>query len=447
MLTCNTRDGWVQFLQYIKTKCSAIAFGNWFEPIRVLNATEQELVLEVPNIFVQEYVISNYQKDLCSFLPLKANGEPAISFVIASGQKKLTASTRPQPVVGPVESKNIEIKLNPNYRFENFIEGPANQFVKSVALGVAARPGQTYNPLVIYGGVGLGKTHILHSIGHYLRERNKKLRIQYTTTEAFINELVSHLRDKSVKEMKTRYREEIDVLLVDDIQFLQDRPNFQEEFACMFEALGLRGGQVVITSDKPPSHLKLSERTIGKMEGGLVVNMGIPDLETRVAILQHKAEQKGFVIPHKIAFYIAENIHSNIRQLEGAVNKLCAYCKLLNTPITEELVSKTLREMFNLIPREKVTIEQILKQVALVFKVRISDIKGTMRQKEIALARQVAMYLSKELVDESLAMLGMSFGKTHSTILHAHKTVTDKMSNDENLRRHIAMVRRNLVEL
>ena len=447
MLTCNTRDGWVQFLQYIKTKCSAIAFGNWFEPIRVLNATEQELVLEVPNIFVQEYVISNYQKDLCSFLPLKANGEPAISFVIASGQKKLTASTRPQPVVGPVESKNIEIKLNPNYRFENFIEGPANQFVKSVALGVAARPGQTYNPLVIYGGVGLGKTHILHSIGHYLRERNKKLRIQYTTTEAFINELVSHLRDKSVKEMKTRYREEIDVLLVDDIQFLQDRPNFQEEFACMFEALGLRGGQVVITSDKPPSHLKLSERTIGKMEGGLVVNMGIPDLETRVAILQHKAEQKGFVIPHKIAFYIAENIHSNIRQLEGAVNKLCAYCKLLNTPITEELVSKTLREMFNLIPREKVTIEQILRQVALVFKVRISDIKGTMRQKEIALARQVAMYLSKELVDESLAMLGMSFGKTHSTILHAHKTVTDKMSNDENLRRHIAMVRRNLVEL
>ena len=447
MLTCNTRDGWVQFLQYIKTKCSAIAFGNWFEPIRVLNATEQELVLEVPNIFVQEYVISNYQKDLCSFLPLKANGEPAISFVIASGQKKLTASTRPQPVVGPVESKNIEIKLNPNYRFENFIEGRANQFVKSVALGVAARPGQTYNPLVIYGGVGLGKTHILHSIGHYLRERNKKLRIQYTTTEAFINELVSHLRDKSVKEMKTRYREEIDVLLVDDIQFLQDRPNFQEEFACMFEALGLRGGQVVITSDKPPSHLKLSERTIGKMEGGLVVNMGIPDLETRVAILQHKAEQKGFVIPHKIAFYIAENIHSNIRQLEGAVNKLCAYCKLLNTPITEELVSKTLREMFNLIPREKVTIEQILKQVALVFKVRISDIKGTMRQKEIALARQVAMYLSKELVDESLAMLGMSFGKTHSTILHAHKTVTDKMSNDENLRRHIAMVRRNLVEL
>ena len=301
--------------------------------------------------------------------------------------------------------------------------------------------------MVIYGGVGLGKTHILHSIGHYLRERNKKLRIQYTTTEAFINELVSHLRDKSVKEMKTRYREEIDVLLVDDIQFLQDRPNFQEEFACMFEALGLRGGQVVITSDKPPSHLKLSERTIGKMEGGLVVNMGIPDLETRVAILQHKAEQKGFVIPHKIAFYIAENIHSNIRQLEGAVNKLCAYCKLLNTPITEELVSKTLREMFNLIPREKVTIEQILKQVALVFKVRISDIKGTMRQKEIALARQVAMYLSKELVDESLAMLGMSFGKTHSTILHAHKTVTDKMSNDENLRRHIAMVRRNLVEL
>ena len=446
MLVCDTRDAWAQFLQYIKTKCSVTAFGNWFAPIRVLNATCDELVLEVPNIFVQEYLLTNYQKDLCAFLPLKVNGEPSITFVMASLHKKVIAATKPQTFFEEPCPKNLEIKLNPNYRFENFIEGPANQFVKSVAMGVAARPGKTYNPLVIYGGVGLGKTHILHSIGHYLREHNKKIRIQYTTTEAFINELVGHLREKSIKEMKTRYREEIDVLLVDDIQFLQDRPNFQEEFACMFEALSLRGGQVVITSDKPPSHLKLSERTIGKMEGGLVVNMGIPDLETRVAILQYKAEQKGFIIPHKIAFYIAENIHNNIRQLEGAVNKLCAYCKLLNTPITEELVSKTLREMFNLIPRERVVVEQILKHVAAVFKVRVSDIKGIARQKDIAIARQVAMYLAKELVDESLTMLGVSFGKTHSTILHAHKNIEQKMAADENLRRHVAMVRRNLID-
>lgn len=446
MLACDTKDAWTQFLEYVKTRCSMTAYGNWFTPICVLESTEEEITLEIPNIFVQDYLLSNYKSELCAFLPVKANGEPAVRFVIASTQKQMP-SARAQP---SVENRNDranarqEVLLNPHYRFENFIEGPANQFVKSVAMGVAARPGQTYNPLFIHGGVGLGKTHLLHSIGHYIQDNHKKLRIQYTTTEAFINELVGHLREKSIKEMKTRYRNEIDILLVDDIQFLQDRPNFQEEFACMFEALSLRGGQVVITSDKPPSHLKLSERTIGKMEGGLVVHMGIPDLETRVAILQYKAEQRGFEIPHKVAFYIAEHIHNNVRQLEGAVNRLCAHCKLLGLKITEELVNKTLREMFQLVPCEKVSVEQILKCVAAVFQVRVSDLKGTIRNKEIALPRQVAMYLAKEMINESLAMLGVSFCKTHSTILHACKNIEDKISSDENLRRQISTVRRNL---
>lgn len=444
MLACDTREAWAQFLQYVKTKCSLTAFGNWFAPIRVLEASDEEITLEVPNIFVQEYLLSNYKNDLCAFFPVDPNGEPAIRFVVASSQRRSVPVAKSQVTVHEDEAKAPEVKLNPHYRFENFIEGPANQFVKSVAMGISARPGKTYNPLFIHGGVGLGKTHILHSIGHYIRDHHKKLRIQYTTTEAFINELVGHLREKSIKEMKAHYRENIDLLLVDDIQFLQDRPNFQEEFACMFEALSLRGGQVVITSDKPPSHLKLSERTIGKMEGGLVVHMEVPDLETRVAILQYKAEQKGFKIPHKVAFYIAEHIHNNIRQLEGAVNKLCAYCKLLNISVTEDLVSKILREMFQMIPCEKISVEQILKSVAAVFQVRVSDLKGTVRNKDIAVPRQVAMYLAKEMVKESLSMLGVSFCKTHSTILHAHKSIADKVACDDGLRRQVDMVRRSL---
>lgn len=446
MLACETQDAWTQFLEYVKTKCSMTAFGNWFSPIKVVELKDGEIVLEVPNVFVQEYLLSNYKSELCAFLPVQANGEPAIRFVIAAPQQRATPAIKMNPVESSEDHRGNrqEIHLNPQYRFENFIEGPSNQFAKSVAMGVASRPGKTYNPLFIHGGVGLGKTHLLHSIGHYCLDHHKKLRIQYTTTEAFINELVGHLREKSIKEMKTRYRNEIDILLVDDIQFLQDRPNFQEEFACMFEALSLRGGQVVITSDKPPSHLKLSERTIGKMEGGLVVHMGVPDLETRVAILQYKAEQRGFDIPHKVAFYIAEHIHHNVRQLEGAVNRLCAHSKLLGLQITEELVNKTLREMFQLIPCEKVTVEQILKSVAAVFQVRVSDLKGSMRNKEIALPRQVAMYLAKEMVNESLSMLGVSFCKTHSTILHACKNIEEKMSADEDLRRQMASVRRNL---
>ena len=446
MLKCDVQGAWSQFLEYIKTKCSATAYGNWFAPIKVLSADQSGLVLEVPNIFVQENLLTNYRKDLSAFLPIDAAGNPLLKFVIATPTKKKSASNVNRPQVSLYEPVSDTIKLNSNYRFDTFIEGPANQFVKSAAMGVAARPGESYNPLFIYGCVGLGKTHILHSIGHYVRERSKKLRVRYTTTEAFINELVSHLREKSIKEMKNKYREEVDILLVDDIQFLQDRPNFQEEFACMFEALSLRGKQVVITSDKLPSSLKLSERTIGKMEGGLVVNMGAPDLETRVAILQSKAEIKGFTIPHKVAFYIAENIQANIRQLEGAVNKLCAYCKLLNAPITIELADKTLKEMFNLIPKDNVSIDEILKHVSAIFKVRTKDIKETGRQKEVAMARQVAMYLCKELVNESITLIGLAFGKTHSTVLHAHKKISEQLQTDELLKRQVSMVRRLLVD-
>lgn len=441
------RETWNQFLQFVKTRCSLTAFGNWLEPIRVIKATSEEITLEIPNIFVQEYLLSNYKQELCAFLPVNGQGEPAIQFVIAPTQKKPSVTAgAPSIAVNPVHEgiNHPEVKLNNNYRFETFIEGPANQFVKSAAMGVANRPGQSFNPLFIHGGVGLGKTHILHSIGHHIRENHKKLRVQCITTEAFINDLVDSLRNKSVDRMKKLYRSEIDVFLLDDIQFLQNRLNFEEELAYTFEALKNKGAQIVITSDKPPSLLKLSERTIGKMEGGLVAHMGVPELETRVAILQYKAEQKGLHIPHKVAFFIAEHIHHNVRQLEGAINRLSAHCRLLDLNITEELVTKTLREMLQQSPREKISVEQILKSVASVFQVRVSDLRGATRTKDIALPRQVAMYLAKEMINESLIMLGSCFGKTHSTILHACKNIEKKVAIDEHLRRQIGMVRRSI---
>lgn len=446
MPTTDTRDAWTLFLQFVKTRCSLTAFGNWFSPIRVLESTPENIKLEVPNIFVQEYLLANYKKDLCAFLPVDVLGEPAIQFIIAPAVKKTNTQLVPSTSVEMTQEtpSHPEVKLNHHYRFESFIEGPANQFVKSAAMGVALRPGQSYNPLFIHGGVGLGKTHILHSIGHYIRQNHKKLRVQCITTEAFINDLVDSLRNKSVDRMKRFYRSEIDVLLVDDIQFLQNRLNFEEELSYTFEALKNKGAQIVITSDKPPSLLKLSERTIGKMEGGLVAHMDVPELETRVAILQHKAEQKGLHIPHKVAFFIAEHIHHNVRQLEGAINRLSAHCRLMDLNITEELVTKTLREMLQHAPREKISVEQILKCVASVFRVRVSDLRGTTRTKDIALPRQVAMYLAKEMINESLIMLGASFGKTHSTILHACKCIDKKVALDKNLREQIGTVRRNI---
>lgn len=447
MLACDASEAWTQFIQYVKDRTSATAFGNWLAPINVIGSDSDAITLEIPNVFVREYLLSNYKKDLCAFLPVNVNGEPAINFVIAAQAKRASTPAVAAPVKDSSSGnspESYEVKLNPNYRFETFIEGPTNQFVKSAAMGVAARPGGSYNPLFIHGGVGLGKTHILHSIGHYVQDTNKKLRVQCITTEAFINELVDHLRNKSIDRLKRFYRSDVDVLLVDDIQFLQNRLNFEEEFCNMFETLINQNKQIVITSDKPPSQLKLSERMIARMEWGLVAHVGVPELETRVAILQHKAQQKGLNIPNPIAFFIAEHIYNNVRQLEGAVNRLSAHSRLMNLAITEELVEKSLREMFQQIPGQKISVEQILKSVAAVFQVRVSDLKGTMRTKEIALPRQVAMYLAWKWINESLQVLGVSFGKTHSTILHACKSIEKKITDDDTLRRQISMVERSI---
>jgi chromosomal replication initiator protein len=449
MPTKTSQETWSQFLEFIGERCSATEFENWFAPIRVLDTINDEICLEVPNIFVQEYLLDNYKKDLCSFLPLKSPGEPAIKFVLAEVKKKaVPALTSPDlgSAPSPIEANSHlpEIKLNPLYTFQNFIEGPTNQFVKSAAMGVANRPSKSYNPLFIHGGVGLGKTHLLHAIGHHIREHHKKLRVHCITTEGFINDLVDNLRNKSIDRMKRFYRS-LDILLVDDIQFLQSRLNFEEEFCNTFESLINQSKQIVITSDKPPGQLKLSERMIARMEWGLVANIGVPDLETRVAILQHKAEQKGFRIPQKVAFFIAEHIFNNVRQLEGAINRLGAYCRLMGLDITEETVEKTLSELFQYAPHKKISVESILKSVATIFGVRVSDLKSASRTKDVAFPRQVAMYLAKEMINDSLMRLSSAFGgKTHSTLLHAWKKIAGQVEKDETLRRQIDMARRNL---
>ncbi|MEI8125158.1 MAG: chromosomal replication initiator protein DnaA [Parachlamydiaceae bacterium] len=447
MLACDTCEVWAQFIEFAKSRTSATAFGNWLAPINVLEWNSDSITLEIANVFVKEYLLSNYKKDLCAFLPVNAQGEPSIQFVVATKSKQapLPALLAVSDVDVPVESQEDDnVKLNPNYRFETFVEGPTNQFVKSAAMGVASRPGKSYNPLFIHGGVGLGKTHILHSIGHHIQENHKKLKVQCITTEGFINELVDHLRNKSIDRMKRFYRSDVDVLLVDDIQFLQNRLNFEEEFCNMFEALINNNKQIVITSDKPPSQLKLSERMIARMEWGLVAHVGIPELETRVAILLNKAQQKGLNIPSTIAFFIAEHIYNNVRQLEGAVNRLSAYSRLMDLEITQDLVEKSLREMLQQTPGQKVSVDQILKSVAAVFQVRVSDLRGVGRTKDVALPRQVAMYLAWKWINESLQMLGSSFGKTHSTVLHACKNIEKKIVADEMLRRQISMVERSI---
>ncbi len=445
MQDCETKSPWTQFLEFVQTRCSRAEYANWLAPIRLAQATPDEIVLEVPNIFVQEYLLDNFKGVLSNFLPMRTSGDLAITFVVAAAPKKEASRAPLQVEPETSDSSHYELKLNQHYTFENFIEGPSNQFVKSAAIGVASRPGKTYNPLFIHGGVGLGKTHLLHGIGHYIKEHSKKTKIQAITTEAFINDIVDNLRNKSIDKMKRFYRT-LDVLLVDDIQFLQNRLNFEEEFCNTFEALINQNKQIVITSDKPPSQLKLSERMVARMEWGLVAHMGVPDLETRVAIIKHKSESRGLNIPSQIAFFIAEHIYNNVRQIEGAVNRLCAHSRLLATELNQDIVERILSEMFQSnAPQKKVSVESILKSVAAVFEVRVSELKGESRIKEIATARQVAMYLAKELIDDSLMKIAVSFGgKTHSTLLHAWKKITDQVQLNEILRRQVQMVRRNI---
>ncbi len=441
MLTQDLEQCWIEFLSFVKKSCSNAEYQNWLAPINVLEITTESITLEVPNVFVREYLMDNYKRELATFLPTKENHEPSIQFVIA--EAKPVTLDQPEPKEEPVVA-TVDLKLNRSYTFQHFIEGPSNQFVKSAAMGVALRPGKSYNPLFIHGGVGLGKTHLLHGIGHYIGDKHKKLKVQCITTEGFINDLVDSLRNKSVDQMKKFYRS-LDVLLVDDIQFLQSRLNFEEEFCNTFESLINQNKQIVITSDKPPSQLKLSERLIARMEWGLVANIGIPDLETRVAILQHKAELKGLKIPNQVAFFIAEHIFHNVRQLEGAINRLSAYCGLMGFDITQEIAENTLGEMLQYVPHKKITVDSILKSVSSMFNVRVSDLRGTSRQKEVAFPRQVAMYLAKELINDSLMKLASAFGgKTHSTLLHSWNKIRKQIEKDETLRRQIQMTKQNL---
>ena len=433
---------WSQFTSLMKKRCSRVEYANWIEPVKVDPQAETPTLL-IPNIFVREYLLDNYRDELCTFFGTKRKGGPNLEFVLQKQKlpkPKLAVKNGRPSQRDPTQE---EMQLNESYTFDSFIEGPSNQFIKSACLGVATKPGKSYNPLLIHGGVGLGKTHLIHAIAHILR-KDKKIRFQCITTESFINNLVFHLRNKSVDKMK-RYFRNLDVLLVDDIQFLQNRLNFEEEFCNTFETLINQGKQIVVTSDKPPGQLKLSERMIARMEWGLVAHIGMPDIETRVAILQHKAEQKGFKLSNHIAFYIAEHIFNNVRQLEGAVNRLGAYCKLMHLEATEEVVDTTLGELFQSTPQRRVSVDHILASVSSMFNVSESDLRSSKRSRDIATARQIAMYLAKELIGDSLTKIASAFGgKKHSTLLHAWKKVAKEIESNERLRRQIRMTRQNI---
>lgn len=414
-----TARRWKAFLHHAKANCSPIAFANWLEPIRSKESEGDILELEVPNIYVQEYLLNNFSNELREFF----GAALPLNFTVARLEKPA------QPTPAPKRPKQ-RLNLNHLYTFDHFIEGSENTFIKSCAKACAQEPGALYNPLFIYAPAGLGKTHLLHAIAAEAKELRPQAKIECMTTEGFITELVENLKNKTIDRMKRRLRS-LDILLIDDIQFLQNRLNFEEELIHTIEALLVSGGQVVITSDCTPSELKLSERIRGRFEGGLVASVQMPGPETRAAILQHKAALRAVDLPHDVALFLSDRPFTSVRALEGIVNRLCAHVQITKKTITQELALQLAGDLLPKATKTKMTLTAILERTAEHFNITVDEIKGKSRTAHLAAARSVAMHLARGLIEMPLTAIASAFNRSHSTLLWACEKVEEQQSLKE----------------
>lgn len=440
IMSRSLQEIWQQFLLDVQDSCSPLEVRKWINPIKCQGeSNDKKLVLHVPNVFVKEHLLSNYSQKLSLLFGTKKSQLPLTFCIDSTAPKKQVHYVKDNTNLAPLKQRTRPQNLNASYTFDSFVAGTSNQFIKSAAEGVATQPGHAGNVLFLHGSVGLGKTHLLHAMGNHIFEHHPNTQIACLTTEEFINHLVECLQNRSIQNMKKFYRN-LDVLLVDDIQFLQNRKNFEDEFCNTFESLITHNKLIVITSDLPPKQLSLSSRIIDRMQKGLTIEVLPPDLETRVAILQDKASRRGVSLSTSLSLFIAERIFGNVRQLEGALNRLIAlrdHGGISLKDISQEWIEQELGSLFTK-TMQKVSVENILSHVSETFKVQISDLKGTSRAQHITFPRQVAMYLAKELLQDSLLKIASSFGgKTHSTLLHAWKKIKEKMSSDKEIQQKI----------
>ncbi len=336
--------------------------------------------------------------------------------------------------------------LNPKYTFDTFVIGNSNRFAHAAALAVAEAPAKAYNPLFIYGGVGLGKTHLMHAIGHYILNQNSLQRVLYVSSEKFTNELINAIKDNKNEEFRSKYRN-IDVLLVDDIQFIAGKERTEEEFFHTFNALYEANKQIIISSDKPPKEItSLEDRLRSRFEWGLTADMQAPDLETRIAILRKKAQLENLDVPNEIVVFIADKIASNIRELEGALNKVIAYSSLTQNEITLDIANEALKDILSANNTKVLNCATIQEVVARYFDIRPEDFKSKKRTRDIAYPRQIAMYLCRDLTDMSLPKIGEGFGgRDHTTVIHACEKINYELENNSETRRAVSEIKRNLL--
>ena len=412
----------------------------WLKTCLPLSLEGGVLALDVPNVFIKEQIQSRF------LVPLQ---ELLLSRGVAQGVELQVASE-----IRPNEQKRAEAAaqlvvpkngLNPNYVFDTFVVGKSNRLAHAASLASAESPGVAYNPLFIWGGVGLGKTHLMHAIGHYVSENLPGAKVVYVSSEKFTNELISSIQNNRTQDFKAKYRS-VDVLLIDDIQFLADKESTQEEFFHTFNSLHDAKKQVVISSDRPPKDIqRVEERLVSRFEWGLVTDIQPPDLETRVAILQKKAELRGYVVPEDVIFFLAQNIPSNIRELEGALNRVVACSELNGEPISTERAAEWLKDIIRNVLRGPVSIDLIKHLVAESFGIPVEELSSSKRTSDLALARQIAMYLSREYTEASLQQIGYGFNKKdHTTVLHACRKIDELLKNDLRVKSIVDNVRKKL---
>jgi chromosomal replication initiator protein len=424
---------WDQVLTRIETKVNRHSFYTWFKPTSFVADGGSLITVRVPNPLFKDWLTKHYSVVLSEalaevrrpgvsvvFVAEGATPQPAVAEPVEVIEEEVAEGTPPQAT--PTTSPG---GLNPRYTFDTFIVGPSNQFAHAACRAVAEAPSRSYNPLFIYGGVGLGKTHLMHAVGHYVLQHDASLRLTYISSERFMNEMINAVRYDRILDFRERYRS-VDVLLVDDIQFVSGKEGTQTEFFHTFNALYDAQKQIVLSSDRPPHEIPaLEERLRSRFEWGLIADIQPPDLETKVAILKRKAETEAVPLADDVAMYIAGRIKSNIRELEGSLIRLIAYASLTGREISLELTQEVLR---NVIEQDEkaITIESIQKYISDYYQLKVGDLKSRNNSKSVAMPRQIAMYLCKSLTHASLPEIGRSFGgKHHSTVIHSIKKVED----------------------
>jgi chromosomal replication initiator protein len=441
------KDVWNRVLLDIREKINPKAFDIWLKPLKLINQSEGLLELEVPNKFFKDWISENYQTLIKESLFQLTNSQYTLLFRLKDpSDQKLEKTKGVEKASPPLTFKQApkEDGLNPNYNFEAFVVGSSNQFAHAAALAVANLPAKNYNPLLIYGGVGLGKTHLLNAIGNRIAQNDRSANVCYTSSEKFTNELINCLRYEKMTDFRNKYRNK-DALLLDDIQFLGGKERTQEEFFHTFNSLYESHKQIVITSDKLPKDIPgLEERLRSRISWGLIADIQPPDIETKVAILCKKAELFNISLSNEVGLFLASNLGTNIRELEGALTRLRAYSSLTGSEITSAMAKETLKDI--LTDRLKmISIENIQKTVASYYNISVSDIRSSKKLKIYANPRQLAMYLCRALTRSSFPEIGEKFGgKDHSTVIHACRQIEKRISEDREIKNVVETLRNQL---